>query len=103
MPGTHSPTVRRRRLASELSPLREAARLACADVGARLECSAFKISRTETGRVSVSPRDVRDLLRIYDVPDDAHDSLIQPARQSGQEGWWHAYAAALTDNQTHRK
>lgn len=95
MPGTHSPTVRRRRLSLELRRLREAAKLTCEDVGARLECSASKISRIETGRVSVSPRDVRDLLRIYDVPDDQHDSLIQLARQSRQKGWWHAYAEGV--------
>jgi transcriptional regulator with XRE-family HTH domain len=93
--GTHSPTVRRRRLALELRRLREAAKLTCEDVAARLECSASKISRIETGRVSVSPRDVRDLLRIYGVPDDQHDSLIQLARESRQKGWWHAYAEGV--------
>ena len=95
MSGTQSPTVRRRRLASELRRLREAARLTCDDVAARLECSASKISRIETGRVLVSPRDVRDLLTIYGVPDDQHDSLIQLARQSRQKGWWHAYGDSV--------
>lgn len=95
MSGTHSPTVRGRRLALELRRLREAAKLTCEDVAARLECSASKISRIETGRVSASPRDVRDLLRIYDVPEDQHDSLIQLARQSRQKGWWHAYAPGV--------
>jgi Domain of unknown function (DUF5753)/Helix-turn-helix domain len=61
VPGIKSPTVRRRRLASELRRLREAAKLTCEDVAERLECSASKISRIETGRVAVSPRDVRDL------------------------------------------
>jgi transcriptional regulator with XRE-family HTH domain len=93
--GTHSPTVRGRRLALELRRLREAAKLTCEDVAAELECSASKISRIETGRVSVSPRDVRDLLRIYRVPDDQHDSLIQLARQARQKGWWHAYGPGV--------
>jgi transcriptional regulator with XRE-family HTH domain len=93
--GTHSPTVRGRRLALELRRLREAAKLTCEDVAAQLECSASKISRIETGRVSVSPRDVRDLLRIYDVPEDQHESLIQLARQSRQKGWWHAYGPGV--------
>jgi transcriptional regulator with XRE-family HTH domain len=89
--GTLSPTVRRRRLASELRRLREAAKLTCEDVAERLECSASKISRIETARVTVSPRDVRDLLRIYSVPNDQHDSLMQLARDSRQKGWWQAY------------
>jgi transcriptional regulator with XRE-family HTH domain len=62
--------VRRRRLAAELRRLREAAQLTCDQVASLLECSASKISRIETGRVSVSPRDVRDLLRAYGVADD---------------------------------
>jgi transcriptional regulator with XRE-family HTH domain len=93
--GTLSPSVRRRRLALELRRLREAAKLTCEDVAARLECSASKISRVETGRVSVSPRDVRDMLEIYGVPEDERDSLVQLARDSRQKGWWHAFGEAI--------
>jgi transcriptional regulator with XRE-family HTH domain len=91
----HSPTVRRRRLALELRRLREAARLTCEEVADRMECSASKISRVETGRVSVSPRDVRDMLEIYGAPEDQRDSLVQLARESRQKGWWHAYADSV--------
>jgi transcriptional regulator with XRE-family HTH domain len=90
-----SPTVRRRRLALELRRLREAARLTCEEVADRLECSTSKISRIETGRVSVSPRDVRDMLEIYGVPEDQRESLVQLARESRQKGWWHAYADSV--------
>src|SRR5215469_6876547 len=69
--------VRRRRLAAELRRLREVARLTCDEVAAQLECSASKISRIETGRVLVSPRDVRDLLAIYGVPEEQRNRLIQ--------------------------
>jgi transcriptional regulator with XRE-family HTH domain len=86
-----SPTVRRRRLALELRRLRESAKLTCEEVAERLECSASKISRVETGRVSVSPRDVRDMLEIYGAPPEQRDSLVQLARDSRQKGWWHAY------------
>jgi|SRR5215469_8162542 len=83
--------VRRRRLAAELRRLREVARLTCDEVAAQLECSASKISRIETGRVLVSPRDVRDLLAIYGVPEEQRDRLIQLARESRQKGWWQGY------------
>jgi transcriptional regulator with XRE-family HTH domain len=66
--------------------------MTCEEVAAALDCSASKISRIETGRVLVSPRDVRDLLRIYGVPDDERDVLMQLARDSRRKGWWHAYA-----------
>ena len=91
----HSPTVRRRRLALELRRLREAARLTCEEVAEHLECSASKISRVETGRVSVSPRDVRDMLELYGVPGDQRESLVQLARDSRQKGWWHAYSDTM--------
>ncbi|HEY7325912.1 MAG TPA: helix-turn-helix transcriptional regulator [Streptosporangiaceae bacterium] len=83
--------VRRRRLAAELRRLREAAQLTCDEVAARLDCSASKISRIETGRVLVSPRDVRDLLAIYDVPEDQRGTFIQLARESRQKDWWQTW------------
>jgi transcriptional regulator with XRE-family HTH domain len=91
----HSPTVRRRRLALELRRLREAAKLTCEEVADHLECSASKISRVETGRVSVSPRDVRDMLELYGVPGAQRESLVQLARDSRQKGWWHAYSDTM--------
>src|SRR5260370_4231612 len=86
-----SPTVRRRRLALELRRLREAARLTCDEVADHLECSASKISRVETGRVSVSPRDVRDMLELYGVPSEQPEGLVQLARDSPHKAWWHAF------------
>jgi transcriptional regulator with XRE-family HTH domain len=91
----HSPTVRRRRLALELRRLREVAKLTCEEVADHLECSASKISRVETGRVSVSPRDVRDMLELYGVPGAQRESLVQLARDSRQKGWWHAYSDTM--------
>jgi transcriptional regulator with XRE-family HTH domain len=95
VPGGQSPTVRRRRLAAELRRLREAARMTCEDVAEHLECSASKISRVETGRVSVSPRDVRDMLEFYGVDPRQCDGLVQLARDSRQKGWWHAYSDTM--------
>ncbi|MGB6454371.1 MAG: helix-turn-helix transcriptional regulator [Streptosporangiaceae bacterium] len=83
--------VVRRRLASELRRLREAAQLTTEDVAARLECSASKISRIETGRVLAGPRDVRDMAGLYGVPDELRDSLVQLARESRSRGWWQGY------------
>jgi transcriptional regulator with XRE-family HTH domain len=90
-----SPTVRRRRLALELRRLREAARLTCEEVADHLECSASKISRVETGRVSASPRDVRDMLDLYGAPAVQRESLVQLARDSRQKGWWHAFSDTM--------
>jgi transcriptional regulator with XRE-family HTH domain len=100
MASEHSPTVRRRRLALELRRLREAARLTCEEVADHLECSASKISRVETGRVSVSPRDVRDMLELYGVPAEQREGLVQLARDSRQKGWWHAFSDTMQPQET---
>lgn len=91
-----SPTVRRRRLASELRRLRDEANLTIDEVAEKLECSASKISRIETGNVGVTPRDARDLLELYGVPEDKRDALVQLAREARQKGWWHAYSEVFT-------
>lgn len=91
-----SPTVRRRRLAARLRELRENANLTIDEVGDRLECSASKISRIETGHVGVTPRDVRDMLEVYGVDDDERDALVQLAREARKKGWWHAYNEVFT-------
>jgi len=91
-----SPTVRRRRLAGELRRFREAANLTIDEVGEKLECSASKISRIETGHVGVTPRDVRDMLDLYGIDEDKREALVQLAREARQKGWWHAYTEVFT-------
>jgi transcriptional regulator with XRE-family HTH domain len=86
-----SPTVRRRRLGIELRRLRDEAGLTIDRVAEALECSDSKISRIETGQVSASPRDVRDMLQIYGVDEKQRDELVQMAREARQKGWWHAF------------
>ena len=92
---TPSPTVRRKRLGIELRRLRERAELTCEDVGQRLECSGTRISRMETGRISVRPGDVRELLEAYGVTGAEADSLVQLAREARRKGWWHTYGRVL--------
>ncbi len=90
-----SPTVRRRRLGIELRRLREQAGVTIEAVAERLECSSSKISRIETGHIGASPRDVRDMLAIYDVVGDAAEEWMKVAREAREKGWWQAYGAVL--------
>lgn len=95
------PTVRLRRLGSELRRLRDAAGFTLDQVGAEMECSGARISRMENGQVKVHPRDVRDLLALYGVEDEKlRDSLITLARQARQKGWWQTYGNVLSDTHT---
>ncbi|MFJ9020975.1 helix-turn-helix domain-containing protein [Streptomyces sp. NPDC102259] len=87
-----NPTVRRRRLGAEFRRLRIASGLKSTEVAELLMVSQPKISHLENGNRAISPRDVRDLCAIYGVTDQqVIDSLTEMARESGQQGWWHAY------------
>ncbi|MFF7339444.1 helix-turn-helix domain-containing protein [Streptomyces sp. NPDC008163] len=92
MPSNVNPTVRRRRLGQELRRLREIKGMTAEEVAERLLVSQSKISRLENGRRSISQRDVRDLCGVYEVEDRrVVESLMQMAKDSRQQGWWHAF------------
>ncbi|WP_299537850.1 helix-turn-helix transcriptional regulator [uncultured Streptomyces sp.] len=92
MPSNVNPTVRRRRLGQELRRLREQKNMTAEEVADRLLVSQSKISRLENGRRSISQRDVRDLCNVYEVEDERIvESLMQMAKDSRQQGWWHAF------------
>ncbi|MGW0464738.1 helix-turn-helix domain-containing protein [Streptomyces sp. NPDC003027] len=94
MAANNNPTVTGRRLGAELRRLRKDSGLTGTQVAARLLISQAKVSHMETGRRAVSPRDVRDLCKLYGVTDQqVVDSLTELARESSRQGWWHAYGA----------
>jgi len=86
------PTLRRRRLGTELKRCREKAGLTQESVSRHFEWHAAKVTRIETARVAVTPRDVRDLLTLYGVEDGAYrEALVELARSSRQRTWWTDY------------
>ena len=60
-------------------------------VAEAMECSDSKISRIETGQVSATPRDVRDMLELYRVDDAQREAMVQIAREARQRGWWQKF------------
>jgi transcriptional regulator with XRE-family HTH domain len=85
------PTVERRRLALELRRLRAEARRTIHDVAQRLECSAGKVSRIETGAVGVRVQDVREMLDLYGIHGQQREDLLDLVRRSRRRAWWHGY------------
>jgi len=84
-------------LGEELRQLRDAAGLTIEEVAQRLEVSPTKISRIETGRVSVRPRDVSGLLDQYEIYGSHRDNLLTLTREARQQGWWHSYSDVLSE------
>lgn len=101
MPWT-SPTLRRRELSARLKQLREQAKIGVGEAAEALGCSTDKIhwiERAEWNRPRW--RDVRDLLECYGVTDERlRDYLIQLARDSSQQDWWHPYRSMLSETYT---
>jgi transcriptional regulator with XRE-family HTH domain len=96
MPNKPSPTARGRRLRHELKRLREEAGMTHAEVARRLEWSASKVSRIETGQSRAQTGDVADLLELYGVTDDAvRKAYVQLAREARRRGWWTRYSDVL--------
>jgi len=91
-----SPTVRRRRLGAELRRYREATGMTIDQVAESMDCSASKISRLENGQTGSSPRDVRDILALYQVGEAETEELLDLARETRQRGWWQQHGAVLT-------
>ncbi|MDR6323222.1 helix-turn-helix domain-containing protein [Actinoplanes couchii] len=92
MSDIEGPTLRRRRLGAELKRCREAAGLTQQDVSRHFEWHSAKVTRIETARVAVTPRDVRDLLTLYNVRDQSYrEALVELARMSRERTWWTDY------------
>lgn len=92
-----SPTVRRRRLASELRRLRKDAGISLEDAARHLDLTHSTLSRVETGQAGIRPPYVDALARLYGVNDTERDALVQLAREARQRGWWVAYSDVLSE------
>src|ERR1035437_10414431 len=82
-----SPTMRRRRLARELTRLREATGMTIREAAGALEWDPSKLSRVEGMQRGIIVRDVRRLLNLYGVTDEAQrEALFEMSRESKQRG-----------------
>jgi transcriptional regulator with XRE-family HTH domain len=91
-----SPTVRRRELGARLRALRLAAGLTAEEVAARMEVSAAKISRIETGARGVSIADVRFLCDLYGASESERERLLVLTRESKRRSWWQQHGLPET-------
>ncbi|MFI6174906.1 helix-turn-helix domain-containing protein [Nonomuraea sp. NPDC051191] len=91
-----SPTVRRRRLASELRRLRTERGMSMQAVADHMDMTTASLSRIETGRRGIRPRDLRSLLDLYEIVDPEREALLALSREAQQKGWWKQYGNVLS-------
>jgi transcriptional regulator with XRE-family HTH domain len=90
------PTVRRRRLGSELRKLRDASSLKLEEVAAELGVAPSTLSRIETGKAPTKSAYLSQMLEMYGVTDPAQRQvLVDMAREGHRKGWWAAYDDVL--------
>jgi transcriptional regulator with XRE-family HTH domain len=82
VPEHGSPSVRRRRLATELRRLRERAGFIGEQVAERLNWSTSKLSRIETSKSGIKQQDLELLLDLYSVAESHRAELKALARES---------------------
>jgi transcriptional regulator with XRE-family HTH domain len=93
---TVGPTVRRRRLGSELRKLREDHSIKLEEVAERLGVAASTLSRIETGKAPTKSVYLTAMLEMYGVTDPAQRQvLVDMAREGHRKGWWSVYDDVL--------
>jgi transcriptional regulator with XRE-family HTH domain len=90
------PTVRRRRLGSELRRLREAQSIKLEEVAEQLGLAPSTLSRIETGKAPTRSAYLNSMLEIYGVVDPSQRQLlVEMAREGHRKGWWAVWEDVL--------
>lgn len=94
MPEAHSPTVRGRKLASELRRLRTAAGLSADQAAAHLGAgwSQSKVSRIEGAKTKPTERSITEMLDLYGIDSALREALLRLAKDAWKRGWWTDYS-----------
>ena len=90
------PTVRRRRLGTELRRLRDSGGYKLEEAAALLGVAPSTLSRIETGKAPTKSAYLNQLLEMYGVADvRQRQVLIEMAREGHRKGWWADYDDVL--------
>lgn len=90
------PTVRRRRLGTELRRLRDSSGYKLEEVAAELGVAPSTLSRIETGKAPTKSAYLSQMLKMYGVSDTGQRQvLIDMAREGHRKGWWAEYDDVL--------
>ncbi|SFE70746.1 Helix-turn-helix domain-containing protein, partial [Actinopolyspora alba] len=92
-----SPTIRLRRLGSELQRLRKDAEYSGAQLAKAIGTSQTKLSSVEGARRKLSSGELEKAIRALRVPDTKARELRLLLEESNQLGWWEEYSDVLPD------
>ena len=88
---TTTPTVAQWQLGRELQQLRAQHKLTITQVAKILEVTTSTVSRWEAAERVPREKELRQLTRYYERPEQEAEALLQLRRQAGKRGWWQSY------------
>jgi len=97
MPSRTPPTVRLRRLASELRRLRTAAEMSREDVAEKTDINVATLYRLETAKGRPQRRTLTTLLTLYNVEADERTELLALLKAAGERGWVQPYFSSIPE------
>jgi transcriptional regulator with XRE-family HTH domain len=101
VPPVSNPTLRQRRLGTELRKLRDRAGFTVTQAASHLGVNQGRVSMIETGRSPLSADRVRAMASAYDCADDVLITALAAMTGRRIRGWWEEYRehlpAALVD------
>ncbi len=86
-----TPTVAQWQLARELQALRERRGLKPTEVSKILSVRISTVSRWEAAERVPREKELRELLRHYELSEEEGEALLQLRRQAAKRGWWQSY------------
>ncbi|QSB06070.1 helix-turn-helix domain-containing protein [Natronoglycomyces albus] len=91
-----SPTIRRRRVGTELRKIRTESGTSVEVIASALEVTTSTVYRMELGRVGIKPRDVNDYAEACHYQDDEQIAYLKSMASEGrQRGWWARYSDTI--------
>ncbi|MFD7578565.1 helix-turn-helix domain-containing protein [Kitasatospora sp. NPDC059817] len=91
-----NPTLRRRRLGSQLRRLREQAGLGGSQLAQRLEISPGQMTQMETAKIGVSPERIRMVASACSCVNQPLIDALSEMASDRRKGWWEEFRGTLT-------
>jgi transcriptional regulator with XRE-family HTH domain len=93
-----SPTVRRRRLGSEIRRLRDAIRMSGSVLAKKIGMSQPQLSRIENARGQLTAGQLEKMIKLFGVDERKAEEMRTLRRDGDMPGWWEQYSDVLPDN-----
>ncbi|MBD0673645.1 hypothetical protein BU198_23760 [Streptomyces sp. CBMA156] len=97
MPPRVNPTLRQRRVGTELRKMREAAGLSTSNLSRALGIDRTQVSQIEAAKVGVSPERLRSFAAACKCMNEPLIDALESMVMDRSKGWWEEYRGTISD------